>query len=313
MLPAHFVYIWLKLGGNRTAIKNIFKDKNVWLAAGTCFLLFLPWLPVMISQTSRVSGGFWIPEVTKFTIPTTLSMFLTYDDRIVRYFGLLLPPIIVVISFILAKKHPKYQAAIWILTIWLLLPMIIVYMLSQSRPIYLDRYFTYSAPAFYGLTAVFIGLIFSNKKWWSIGISIVLTLFIGHYMWHIGGKNIAESSWNNTNTAMNHINENIQSSDAIISGEIYTYFHTSYYNRTNKEIILLKPKEELGWVGEWGLIKKLNTPEISSLELVKSPRIWLILREKTYDEYKKQVPPYWQLKQEFHDGDLIIGLYENKK
>ena len=112
---------------------------------------------------------------------------------------------------------------------------------------------------------------------------------------------------------MNHIDENIQSSDVIISGEIYTYFHTSYYNRTNKEIILLKPKEELGWVGEWGLIKKLNTPEISSLESVKAPRIWLILREKTYDEYKKQVPPYWQLKQEFHDGDLIIGLYENKK
>jgi hypothetical protein len=104
----------------------------------------------MISQTSRVSGGFWIPEVTKFTIPATLSMFLTYDDRIVRYFGLLLPPIIVVISFILAKKHPKYQAAIWILTIWLLLPMIIVYILSQGRPVYLDRYFTYSAPAFYG-------------------------------------------------------------------------------------------------------------------------------------------------------------------
>ena len=78
-------------------------------------------------------------------------------------------------------------------------------------------------------------------------------------MWHIGGKNIAESSWNNTSTAMNHINENIQSSDVIISGEIYTYFHTSYYNRTNKEIIL-----------------------------------------------------YWQLKQEFHDGDLIIGLYVNK-
>lgn len=313
ILPAHFVYIWLKLGGNHTAIKNIFKDKNVWLAAGACFLLFLPWLPVMISQTSRVSDGFWIPEVTKFTIPTTLSMFLTYDDRIVRYFGLLLPPIIVVISFILAKKHSKYQAAIWILTIWLLLPMIIVYTLSQGRPVYLDRYFTYSAPVFYGLIAVFIGLIFSNKKWWSIGISIILTLFIGHYMWHIGSKNIAESSWNNTNTAMNHINKNIQSSDVIISGEIYTYFHTSYYNRTNKEIILLKPKEELGWVGEWGLIKKLNTPEISSLESVKSPRIWLILREKTYDEYKKQVPPYWQLKQEFHYGDLIIGLYENKK
>ena len=28
ILPAHFAYIWLKLGGNRTAIKNIFKDKK---------------------------------------------------------------------------------------------------------------------------------------------------------------------------------------------------------------------------------------------------------------------------------------------
>ena len=90
---------------------------------------------------------------------------------------------------------------------------------------------------------------------------------------------------------MNHIDENIQSSDVIISGEIYTYFHTSYYNRTNKEIILLKPKEELGWVGEWGLIKKLNTPEINSLESVKSPRIWLILREKHMTNIKNKFRP----------------------
>ena len=130
---------------------------------------------------------------------------------------------------------------------------------QPGRPVYLDRYFTYSAPAFYGLIAVFIGLIFSNKKWWSIGISIVLTLFIGHYMWHIGGKNIAESSWNNTNTAMNHINENIQSSDVIISGEIYTYFHTSYYNRTNKRNYTPEA-EKKNWVGlaNGGLIKKIE-------------------------------------------------------
>ena len=132
-------------------------------------------------------------------------------------------------------------------------------------------------------------------------------------MWHVGSKNITEASWNNTETAMNHINDNIKSNDSIISGEIYTYFHTSYYNRTNKEIILLRPDQELNWAGEWGLIKKLNTPEISSLNSVKAQRIWLILRTKTYDKYKKQIPPSWLMQQEFRDGDLIIGLYENKK
>ena len=131
-------------------------------------------------------------------------------------------------------------------------------------------------------------------------------------MWHVGSKNITEASWNNTNTAMNHINKNIKSNDSIISGEIYTYFHTSYYNLSGKEIILLKPAEELDWAGEWGLIKKLNTPEITSLNEVKSPRIWLILRTKTYDKYKKQIPPHWQLQHEYHESDLIIGLYVNK-
>ena len=100
LIPAHFVYLWLKLGGTRAAIVQIAKNKNIWLAGGFCFLLFLPWLPVMISQTSRVSGGFWIPEVTKLTIPITLSMFLTYDERLVQYFGLLLLPMMVFIIHI---------------------------------------------------------------------------------------------------------------------------------------------------------------------------------------------------------------------
>ena len=312
LLPAHFVYLWLKIGGNRTAVIKIFTNKNIWLAAGLCFLLFLPWLPVMISQVGRVNGEFWIPEVNKFTIPTTLSMFLTYDERIVRYFGLLLLPIMLIVSLVLARKFHKYRAAIWLMTIWSFLPMIIIYTLSKGRPIYLDRYFTYSAPAFYSLIAIYIGIIFSSKRIRNISLSIIFILLIGYYMWHVGSKNIAEASWNSTNTAMNHINENIKSNDSIISGEIYTYFHTSYYNLSGKEIILLKPAEELDWVGEWGLIKKLNTPEIASLNEVKSPRVWLILRTKTYDEYKKQVPPHWQLKQEYHEGDLIIGLYVNK-
>lgn len=313
LLPAHFVYLWLKLGGTRAAIVQIFKNKDVWLAAGFCALLFLPWLPIMISQTSRVSGNFWIPEVTKFSIPTTLSMFLTYDERMTRYFGLLLLPLMFGLSFVLAKKFRQYQAAIWLLTVWAFAPMIIVYLLSHGRPVYLDRYFTYSAPAFYSLLAISAGLMFSGKKWWKIGASVVVTLFIGHYMWQIGSKNIAEALWNNTNTAMSHISSNSKDSDTIISSEIYTYFHTSYYNRTNREIVLLKPKEELGWVGEWGLIKKLNTPEINSLDQVKAPRVWLISRTKTHDDYKKQIPASWQLQQEFHEGDLIIGLYVNKK
>ena len=312
LIPAHFVYLWLKIGGDRTDVIKIFTNKNIWLAAGLCFLLFLPWLPVTISQVSRVSGEFWIPEVNKFTIPTTLSMFLTYDERMVRYFGLLLLPMMLIASLTLAKKFHKYRAAIWLMTIWSFLPMIIIYALSKGRPVYLDRYFTYSAPAFYSLIAIYIGIIFSSKRIRSVGLSIIFILLIGCYMRHTGSKNITEASWNNTETAMNHINKNIKSNDAIISGEIYTYFHTSYYNRTNKEIILLRPDQELNWVGEWGLIKKLNTPEIASLNEVKSPRIWLILRTKTYNEYKKQVPPHWQLQQEYHEGDLIIGLYVNK-
>ena len=312
LLPAHFVYLWLKIGGDRTDIIKIFTNKNIWLAAGLCFLLFLPWLPVMISQVGRVSGEFWIPEVNKFTMPTTLSMFLTYDERMVHYFGLLLLPIMLITSLTVAKKFQKYRAAIWLMTIWSFLPMIIIYALSKGRPVYLDRYFTYSAPAFYSLIAIYIGIIFSSKRIRSVGLSIIFILLIGCYMWHVGSKNITEASRNNTNTAINHINENIKSNDAIISGEIYTYFHTSYYNRTNKEIILLRPDQELNWAGEWGLIKKLNTPEIASLNEVKSPRIWLILRTKTYDKYKKQIPPHWQLQQEYHESDLIIGLYVNK-
>lgn len=308
IIPAHFIYIWLTFGGNKKAFLKVIRNKNLWLSAGFGMLLFLPWLPIMISQTTKVGGGFWIPEVDRFSIPNTLSMFISYDYRTTKYFGLMLAPMMIAVSYCLAKHYPKKRAAIWLLTSWLLAPMMIVYLLSLRQPVYLDRYFTYSAPAFYALLAVYLCLI-GAKKWWKTVIALLLAVYIGRYMWNVGIHEVAEAAWNNTNTAMSHINSGIKPGDTILSTEIYTYFNTSYYNKTGQEIVLLAPEGDDGW-GEWGLVKKTKTPQIPTMDRVPSRRIWLISRTKNYDQFMAIVPKNWKLQQEFHDGDLIVGLYE---
>lgn len=309
LLPAHFIYLWLSLGGTKPALIKLTRHSGVWISAITCFLLFLPWLPVMILQTTNIGGGFWIPPIDHYSIANTLSMYLSYSYHLTDYLNVALPLIFIITSYAIGKTFPAIRAAVWLLTFWIFIPMIVVALLSLRQPIYLDRYFTYSAPAFYVLLSVIVCTIDAAKARWRRVLAAALTLCLSICMYYVGLANIAAAAWNQTSLTMSHINRHKRPGDQIVSTEVYTYFNTSYYNTTTQPLTLLSPEGDAGW-GEWGLIRKLNVPQVPSFSAIPPGRIWLITRTKYHEDFMKQLPNTWRLQQAFFDGDLIVGLYD---
>ncbi len=303
ILPTHFIYTLQK---SQWDIKTILKNKGWWLGYAIAGGLFLLWLPTMINQMSRVQEKFWIPAVDASSIPKTISMFMIYSDILVPIFGYTLLLAIILLPYYMAKNK---RVEISLVAGWLIFPIIGVFLLSLSRSVYIDRYFTYSAPAFYALLAVIIGsLKLPQKKQW---ISPMLASFVFGLML-IGAFNISLVSTHQMGQAISVVNQKYQPGDKIISAELYTFFDSSYYNQTNQPIYLLSKKPFTKY-GEYSLIYDQPHLRIPSLSSVKAERVWLIGKagEKRY--FRSGVPKNWNLiEAAYSGGDTIINLYQIK-
>ena len=302
IIPAHIIYT---LAIHKWQIKRLLADKGWWLGNLLAAGMFLPWLPVMLAQTSRVQQGFWIPPVNLGSIPNTISNFMTYDNTIAILFGYCLLVAIVIVPLIFALKSKKYLESTLLLVGWLILPIIFVALLSLGRPVYIDRYFTYSAPAFYALIALTISSI-RTKKWkWIQPTLIVLTLAT----FTIGLVNVAAAATHQMNRVVNVVNREFRPGDTIVSAELYTFFDFSYYNQTGAEVKLLSSKP-FGKYGEMSLLYDKPHLRVASLSDINSERVWLVGKTGEHSYFSEEIPANWRLISQTEASDSAARLYE---
>lgn len=308
VVPAHLIYAWLTYGGGKVGAIKLFRQPGLWISGVVGLALFIPWLPSMISQVTRVSGGFWIPPVDWFSIPDTLSMFMTYNHEITKWLGVTFTVFVIGLAIWLSTRLPRYRPAIWLLLSWSLLPMIIVALLSLRNPVFQKRYFTFSAPAFYALLAVSVLLLVRLNKLSQqkliIGVStIIVLLFIG-----IG--TVYDSANHQMGTVAGLVNSEYQPGDKIVSAELYTFFDFSYYNQTGSPVKLLS-EEEFGKYGEWGLIRAIDTERVAELSGIDSERVWVVGKTgDNHDYFTTSVPSSWRIITEASAGDSVVKLFE---
>lgn len=299
LVPVHLAYA---AHAHSWKLNKLVKDRGWWLGNLIGGGLFLFWLPVMLDQTSRVSEGFWIPPMSSSAIANTFSYFVSYDDSLVSILGITLPIIALIVSLVYLKKQ---RANTWLVAGWLLMPIILVALLSLKNPVYIDRYFTYSAPAFYALLAIAI-LSLKTKNPWLKPTLIIATcwLFIG------GILQVGKVAGHQMENATEVINQNYQEGDEVISAELYTFFDSSYYNQTDTEIKLLSEKP-FGKYGEYSLVHDRPDLRIAKLDDVKAKRVWLIGKTGEQEYFTKDIPKNWQeTKTSFEGGDSVVRLYE---
>lgn len=299
----HIGYAWYSYGG----FMQMIQTKAWWagnlLAAG----LFTLWIPTVIAQFTRVQGGYWIPPVDAETIPNTFMQFIVYAGNLLpsSIEMLLTVALACYVTVVMVCTAKNKRPQLWLVIAWILAPLIIALLVSLKQPVYYDRYFTYAAIAFYILIAYLITN--AKTRTWIKGtlIAAILLLF------SVGIGNVALQANHQMRAVGDYVSSNFQAGDMIVSGELYTFFDFSYYNKTENPVHLLS-KDHLSGYGETSLIyDKQDDIVVHNLnDIDDARRVWIVGKPGDKDYFNELVPSNWRLVTRVQAGDSVVQLYQ---
>jgi mannosyltransferase len=313
----HWLYILhsrpLPAEKRKNPLNWILADKAWFASMIGLVVLFLPWLPKAVGQFTKVSNGFWIAGPAPDTIARTLIQFLTFDNLDIpaheafKISTLSFNPISVawhllaLVGFIglivLAYRSNKAKRnGLMLFTTYALLPSLLVFLISLRRAIYLDRYFTFAAVAFYALLAILIYLDWGKKPLPAVVRWTMVAVILATMGWGI--TNVYAGENHHMRDTANDILAGYQPGDSVVSAELYTFFDMSYYMNQYHlgQLRLLRSGETIDGYGVTSLIyDRLDGIILEDYADLKpsSGYVWVIAQE-TREDFFTKVPANWQ-------------------
>lgn len=276
-----------------------------WLANILALLIFLPWVPSMMAQFTRAQGLGWLSKTSIRTLNDTVWQFITFTDaRQILILIYWLVPILILglVAYVCIKDRSKEKFS-RLLALFTFLPLIMAILISFIRPVFHERYFVFSAIGLCLMMALAIYYIFLNNKYFAISIALIIVL-----IQLVGIRNVYAQSNHQMSGVMEFINQNYQTGDKIISGELYVYFDGSYYNKTGSNFLLYTGNGRPNGYGESGLIYDKNV-YLDNLRNIPGGRVWIL--GKTGDQsYYKNLPSNWKLIETTSAGYSEARLYQ---
>lgn len=291
MVVAHWGYMLLQTKAPRTGLKS----RSWWGSNILAATLFLPWLPAAIGQFTRVQGGFWIPEPTIVTLPNTLMQLTTFTnlDEIGTPAKLIFTAGLIWLIGLLWLRAKRYRMSTTLMTLYSFAGPLLVLALSLARPIYIDRYFVFAAVGFYCLLAAIIVLGPPLAGRLRLQVSAVVIMVV---VFSFGIGAVYAQATHQMRKVGAVVNEGFKSGDEIVSGELYSFFDFSYYNRTDTPTRLYA-KNGVNGYGESSLIydrsDSLVVQDLGDLRPA-SGFIWMVGKSGEGKEYFEQVPVNWR-------------------
>jgi len=153
---AHLVYLVKTYG------KKIFQ-KHIILTYVSAVVLYIPWLPSLISQTKTVQNGFWISDASAEGLTGYFTETLLYDRPGSISNWLLVLFVIAIITIIVLTI--RYRKKLSMLLILSFVPLLVLVLISMPplKSMFVSRYIMYSMVAIAILEAVLI-VLFAREK-----------------------------------------------------------------------------------------------------------------------------------------------------
>jgi mannosyltransferase len=278
-----------------------------WIVANAIAVLaFAPWVPTAIRQFQSVQAAYWIPAVNADTIPKTLVTFINYTDLSSRQIAGsqpgLLPSLglrsLIVALFLIGLAALYFQlrkkdlSKPVLLTAYLALTPVAVFLMSSKRPIYVDRYFVFASTAFYCLLAVMLTQTWPWSKYKVLRKLATLVVIIALCN---GIKTVYEQPEHGMRGVASQIQEFYRPGDTIVVGDFYAYFDYSYYNRTGTKNLLYLPDSFPGCCEGKSLLYDQQAIFVKNFADIKTDSgfIWMVGKRGEGKDYFEKVPANW--------------------
>ena len=211
----------------------------VWIA-----MLFAPWVIFTLIYHGSSNGDFWITEPTLKTIWLTPGIVLTGFENSLRQYSTPLYGLTFISYGAIAmalkhflKKDGRRETSTYLL-LWALLPAVVAIVVSLVKPIFLPRYFIFSA------TGISLLLIFSLDQLKPIiryGLYIVIMFFLLQY----NVAQVAHKKKGDVRYVIREIKLNISPSDSIYVENELDFHTVQYYFDPSRVFIYRKTYEEI--------------------------------------------------------------------
>lgn len=278
--------------------REIFRQmiKRWLLAQSILFLLFLPWLTVLIHQVLRVRKGFWIPR------PTWTEFNLTWVTFSGSYhLAWLLLPLAAIPVILLLKRLSRASASfvntenqsdsrlpftnrqrILFLLIWLAGVVLIPFVVSHFvTPIFLLKYTIAASPAFLILVARGIT---SLRPLPVRAILVVTFLILALADMRDYYSAVKKDLWRD---AVAFFNQKAQPGDLVLFTEAAAHMPFDYYARRTD--IAEKPFPEYNQqLGRYEELRDDNIAELLNREIGGHDRVWIVLSHQ--NEWSHMAP-----------------------
>jgi uncharacterized membrane protein len=299
-------------------IRSIFQEKW-WLVANVIIMVtYLPWLPALAGQITHIRSDYWIPEVTAWSIPASISDLLTGNMyHFSQWLAVFLYGVIGFFIFLLARGYnSKNRNQFNKVLLLFFVPVVGLFLASLPpfTPIYYNRYIMTFAPYFY--LSIAVGVTSIEKQ--SVRRSaLLITLFLFVIGLYSVVHDFRHSGWRGADKVSNKIKLQLQPGDIIFGGNIFPFADIQYYfSNSSTKVHLYKRIQPKLWEQPYGAyinwpITKGNSDifvygdELSSF-LGSYQRVWVLTNQG--DEIRSDMPQDFKIiKSEPVDNrDLIL-------
>jgi hypothetical protein len=257
--------------------------------------LFTPWLAVMPSQFGKIQQAYWVerPGIAQL-IQTILIFHFAYDNQSLPRW--LLPPalffsllILAIVTFELVRRRKPSDSRSptpnSLLLSLILTPILLTFLVSQLKPIYVVRTLLPSALVYYVLVAaVLVGGATPKPIKWGLllpSAAIIVASLVNHY----GYAQFPRSPFNEVTA---YLRAHAHPTDVIVHSNKLTFLPTHYYDRSLPQTFIAdepgSPSDTLAYPTQQAL-GLFATPDIVAATQGYE-RVWFVIFRRAVDEYR---------------------------
>jgi uncharacterized membrane protein len=198
-------------------------------------LVFLPWLQWFFFQYKQVGAGYWIPPMTKWSIPTTLWQILIGTGVDIQKFSsqLLVTAITILVIIILGLLIKSKIAHKWMLIFGFLAPfggsflfLLLALLKGSNSSVYLVRYFLYAS----GFLSAILALVLTQLRYKKIATILAIALVaINIYTYNNYWQELKISEKTGMATIAKLLIQEVKPEDKLLVASSFEYFNLKYY------------------------------------------------------------------------------------